>query len=828
MKKENDIDKRNMTKIIILLIFLTAGILSLYYRSEKIAVQSSKEHALKTVADFKIDQISSWYVDEMVDIDLISKDETLSELIGFYIATGGELEKKHLIRYINRIKTEHLYSDILLLKKDGELLVSTQSQSIPTDSIVVQFLKEAVEQKVSLNSDFFKSTNGKVYIDFIASVTDIQNRNMVGLICRKDPDVFLNPLLKNWPTTKKTAETYLVKKALNGKHYTYRPNLNNQNELSCWRIMSEKDELSNLAADDKMGVFYGVNEDNVKICSYISPIPQTPWKIIVRANKSELFKELYANMLKVVFISILLILICVGVLSIINRKRREAYLRELLAKETDLQQYQERFNGTIDILSEGVCLVKAEDQTFVLTNLKMDEMFGYERGELIGQNLSILLASTEKSKKDLISENSKYLKENKMLDSEFFNIRKDGTTFWTTIRVNLMSHDKFGPVWIGVVHDITDQKKYEAKLLQSEASYKTLFENNPHPMWVYDIHSLKFLSVNKTAVDKYGYSLEEFLNMTLYDILPPEDFDIFNYHFETKADFQHNRICRHKLKNGEIIHVEIASHTISYFSHNARLTLANDITKTMKYESELIAAKEKAEDSERLKTAFLANMSHEIRTPLNGIIGFSQLLNEENLGKEDIKSYSGFIVDGGTRLLALLSNILNISKIESGTESLYVSHFTVNDTMRSIFNQFLLESKERMIDYQINLPEVSEDVRLITDVVKLRQILTNFLSNSFKFTKFGSIELGYSINEIEIVFFVKDSGIGIDAQIKERIFERFYQADDSFSNGHEGAGLGLAICRGFSTLMKGNIRIDSELGKGSTFYLTLPLKLEIK
>jgi len=702
MKKKKDLEKRNLIIIIVLLCLLSAIILSSYYRSQMNSVRNSKEKSLKTVANFKIDQISSWYVDEMIDIDLISKDEVLSELIGAYVKTGSEEDKKHLIRYIHRIKSEHLYSDILLIKMDGELLVSTQNRLINPDPIDIKFLREAISENVSLNSDFFKSIDGKVYIDFIASIKYNQNNNLVGLICRKDPDVFLNPLIKNWPITKKTAETYLVKRPLNGKTYTYRPNLNDQKGMDCWRMKSEKDELSSLAADDRMGVFYGVNENNIETCSYISPIPHTPWKIVLRANKSELFKELYDNMIQVIFISILLILVCIGGISIIYRRRREKDLRDLLAKETDVRQYQERFNGTIDILGEGVCLVKAEDHTIVLTNLKMDEMFGYERGELTGKNISILLALTEKSQTQIIDESITSFDEKKMLDSEFFNVRKDGTTFWTTIRVNLISHDKFGPVWIGVVHDITVQKEYE---------------------------------------------------------------------------------------------------------------------------SELIAAKEKAEDNERLKSAFLANMSHEIRTPLNGIIGFSQLLNEENLSKEEIKNYSGFIVDGGTRLLALLSNILNISKIESGTESLFMSNFSVNDLMRSVFNQFLFESKEMNIDYKMDLPDASEDVRMKTDSIKLRQILANFLSNSFKFTEFGSIELGYTLNETEIDFFVKDSGIGIDSQNRERIFERFYQADDSFSSGHEGAGLGLAICKGFTKLMKGDIRIDSTLGKGSIFYLTLPLNL---
>jgi len=825
MKKKLTIPRRNMIIVISLLILLFAVSLTLFYQSEKKSITISKENAIKTIADFKIDQISAWYVDEVLDINIISKDEILSELIVNYLKTKNDRDKQHLIRFLYQMETEHLYSDVILLTPDEKILVSTNKKILVPDAIDIQILRTSFKENKGLNSDIFTSGyNGKVYLDFISTVNDSENKILAGLICRKDPNAFLNPLIKTWPTSGKTAETYLVKKTSSGDNFKYKPNQQYLSGGNCWQIVSKKDAPSLRAITVYSGFLYGKNEYDVDVCSYLSPIPNTPWSIVLMVNHAELLKDLHANMIKFSIIALLLILVCITGLAIFNKNRREKYLSNMLAKEIELRQYEERFNLTMDILGEGVCMFKAEDLLILMTNPRLDEMFGYERGELIGKNITILLSASESQKAEIAERFIPNFENKKLLNTEFLNVRKNGTEFWTIARVYLLTHEKFGPVWIGVLQDVTDRKNFEEKLIQSEASYKNLFENNPLPMMVYDNETLDFISVNNTAVAKYGYSQEEFLTMTLRDIIPDDELESFNNsYFQIRRDSQITRLCRHKLKNGEIRYFEIASHTINYNSKKARMVLSNDVTMNMKYEAELIEAKEKAEESERLKSAFLANMSHEIRTPLNGILGFSQLLNEENLDKEDIKKYSGYIVTGGNRLFELLSNILNISKIESGSEVLSLNEFAVNESIRDIYSQFLLQGKIKNISYTLNIPSESDAVLLTTDVVKLGQILTNFLSNSFKFTQDGFIELGYNYNEEEIEFFVKDSGIGIDPLKHDFVFERFYQADNSLSNGHEGTGLGLAICKGFSKLMNGEIRIESILGEGSTFYLTLPL-----
>lgn len=255
--------------------------------------------------------------------------------------------------------------------------------------------------------------------------------------------------------------------------------------------------------------------------------------------------------------------------------------------------------------------------------------------------------------------------------------------------------------------------------------------------------------------------------------------------------------------------------------------IANQISiyiEKKKADEELIIAKEKAEESDNLKTAFLQNMSHEIRTPLNSILGFSQLLNEDSMTMEEVKTYSGFIQSGGKRLLKLIDNIIDISKIESGKIKLDYSVFNVSGLVEEVLSQFILTAQLQKIKLiHTNLTGHNE-LNVESDSSKLHQVLTNLINNALKFTTKGFVEVKYEITGNEIVFCVNDTGKGIRQQHIGKIFERFYQADMSLSRGHEGTGLGLAICKGLVESMSGKIWVESELEKGTSFYFALPYK----
>ncbi len=245
-------------------------------------------------------------------------------------------------------------------------------------------------------------------------------------------------------------------------------------------------------------------------------------------------------------------------------------------------------------------------------------------------------------------------------------------------------------------------------------------------------------------------------------------------------------------------------------------------------ENELIKAKENAENSDKLKTAFLANMSHEIRTPLNGILGLSQLLHNPRLSEGDKLEYLSLIQSNGKILLKLVNDIIHISQIESNQLDLDESAFSLEKLFKDIESHFRLErmmKKKEFIDFRIQKIPGNVKMEIIGDLQKIKQIFINLINNALKFTSCGEIEIGCSLKKKNtIVFFVRDTGIGIPSSKLKSVFERFTQVDQSLSRIFGGSGLGLAICKGFIERMSGKIWVHSKENEGSVFYFNIPYR----
>lgn len=326
--------------------------------------------------------------------------------------------------------------------------------------------------------------------------------------------------------------------------------------------------------------------------------------------------------------------------------------------------------------------------------------------------------------------------------------------------------------------------------------YNTLLDK-----WTYEMFLEHVIESDRGLVDqKFRHAIE---NNTLWD-------------------FQ----CRIKRVDGDIRWIwAIGKHLINKNNHSHRIAgIVQDITDRKKSEIELIAAKEKAEESNRLKVAFLQNMSHEIRTPMNAIIGFSEMLRNHSLSHEKRSQYADIIIKSTNQLLSVVTDIITISSLETKQETANISVINVNNIVNHLFSVFKPKTDELNLRLIEKKGLTNDDSSIFTDGSKVTQILTNLISNSLKFTSNGFIEFGYERKDSIIEFYVKDTGIGIDASLHEKIFERFRQAELTISRRYGGTGLGLSISKGLAELIGGRIRVQSQPGNGSTFYLAIPYR----
>jgi PAS domain S-box-containing protein len=369
----------------------------------------------------------------------------------------------------------------------------------------------------------------------------------------------------------------------------------------------------------------------------------------------------------------------------------------------------------------------------------------------------------------------------------------------------------------------------EKALLQSEENFHRSISESPLGIRIVTVDG-KTIYANKTFLDIYEFnSLDEFNSTPAKNRYSLES---YLQHQERKEKRQNGEeVSDYELsivrKNKDIRFVKVSRKEIIWDGIRHYQVINQDITDQKKLTLDLIEAKEKAEESDRLKTAFLHNISHEIRTPMNAIVGFSEFLNDPDLLPEHRNQYIGIIVMSSNHLLSIITDIISIATIEAGQEKVNKTETNLNSTLGLIQKQFLIRAEKQNIILNLIPTLTDTDLKILTDETKLVQILTNLINNALKFTSKGYINFGYNIVETKhalslLQFFVEDTGIGIPSEMQGEIFKRFRQVENATTRNFGGSGLGLAITKAYVELLGGNIWVESEVGKGSTFYFTLP------
>ncbi|MGA7821419.1 MAG: response regulator [Candidatus Sulfotelmatobacter sp.] len=411
---------------------------------------------------------------------------------------------------------------------------------------------------------------------------------------------------------------------------------------------------------------------------------------------------------------------------------------------------------------------------------------------------------------------------------------KDGSYKWISWNAVSAPEKK---VICAVARDITERRLADEKLRETEERHRKLFDNNPHPTWVYDRETLQFLAVNRATVEKYGYSREEFLAMTIKDIRSPEYVPLLLESVGAVRDgIEKFGIWKHLKKDQTEIDMEITSYAMNFAGRHAEVVVAVDVTQRKRDEEEKRKVTEKlaasnrelelrnreVERATRMKSKFLASMSHELRTPLNAIVGFSDLLAEGTAGilNDKQKRFVNHIKQGSAHLLQLINDILDLSKIEAGQLELHSEEFLVEDALPEVLSTIAPLAMAKGIRVEQKM-ETNSLVK--ADRVRFKQILYNLLSNAVKFTpNGGEINIACIDDRDFVSVSVTDTGIGIRPEDQKLVFEEFRQVEGTPDTAHQGTGLGLAITKRLVEQQGGRVSLESELGKGSRFTFTIP------
>lgn len=506
-------------------------------------------------------------------------------------------------------------------------------------------------------------------------------------------------------------------------------------------------------------------------------------------------------------------------------------ITKLKQAEMMISESEERFRKMFEE-SPISYAISDKNFRFVRANPSFCNMMGYQESEIA--NLSFReLTHTDYISKDEFGLNELVKGNIPVYNTEKRYVRKDNTLIWGSTTVSTLK-DRGGQItyFMAMIEDITQKKEAQIKAEESHSLLKATLESTADGILVVDL-SGKIVQFNRKFAEMWkipeailvSRDDDDALSFVRDQLKEPDSFlenvrHLYDSPISVSFDlleFKDGRVFE-RYSQPQRINDKIVGRVWSF----------RDITLMKTAEYQLIKAKEKAEESDRLKTAFLHNISHEIRTPMNAIVGFTALLDDQELQAEIRRQYIDIINQSSNQLLSIITDIVDISNIETGQTRVTIHQVNINTMIRNLYEQYSIRAVQQGLTINFNLSLNYDEALLDTDGTKLFQILSNLLNNSLKFTIKGKIEFGYSLKNGWVEFMVSDTGIGISKDKQARIFERFYQVDNSTARQFSGTGLGLSICRAYAELLGGSIRVESEPGEGSTFYLTLPDKFRTK
>lgn len=537
-----------------------------------------------------------------------------------------------------------------------------------------------------------------------------------------------------------------------------------------------------------------------------------------------------------------------------STEKHRAINQEYLATIQELKQANEELIKTRRISDENDEKMRsiyrvAPTGIGIVTNRKIKkinpcicEMTGYSMDELIDKDARILYP-TQLDYDFVGEEKYRQIRTKGTGEVETRWQKKDGSIINVLLASTPIDINDYSKGVTFTALDITQRKKTEKALRKSEAIKNKMVSNIGDVIVIIDQKGInQYKSPNITSL--FGWNQEELVGKSSWDHVHPEDLAAgkqFLQNLSKEPNAKGTTEVRFMRKDGKYVWIEITLVNLIHDTDiNGFLGNYHDISERKKAEqllkekneelqaanNELLAAKEKAEESDRLKSSFLANMSHEIRTPMNGILGFVDILKEPELAGNQQQDYLTLIEKSGNRMLNIINDIIDISKIEAGLNTVNIKESNIGELIEYTYTFFKPEVESKGMTFSINKHLPKDDEVIQTDGDKVHAVLTNFVKNAIKYSHKGTIELGCAKSGETLELYVKDSGVGIPKERHNTIFERFFQGADNHNVDQQGAGLGLSISKAYVEMLGGEIWVEREEGKGSAFYFTLPCKVE--
>jgi len=845
-----------------------------FYRAELRRGEEGIEQNLRAIADLKVQQVEYWRGERLADASLIRNTPYAARRALDALAKPEDARTRVMFTgWLDGLMAGRWYTRALLLNEHLQLRLAYPRTNVPPPcSTLLRAAEQALATREVVVADLYRAAPGQaVHLGLVVPLVvrregDRDNVPAAGLppqetdrsagvlILEANAEKDLFPVLDTLPTPYRTMEALLFRREGDEALLLKSPRATPGAAMSQRLTLAQAGAPVVRALNRQEGFMRGPNHCGTEVFSFIRPVPDSPWWLAVEVEAAEVLSRSRSYATLVLVAALLTVGLGVAMVFVWWQRHEKRHYRALYEASEALQEStallriagrMARFGGWVVDLAQQRVTWSDEVANIHETRLgyspTVAEAINFYAPEWRGKITQVLEACARNG--------TPY-------DEEMEILTARGHRIWVRT-IGEAVRDRSGRITHvqGAFQDITDRKRAEQRLHESEERYRTLFEANPHCMWVYDLETLRFLAVNDMAIHRYGYTREEFLAMTIKDIRPPEEVTRLLENVATSTEVvQNSGLWRHRKKNGEIILVEILSHALSWAGRPARVVLAHDVTAREAAREALEASRrallsvvedqkaaelqvrrlnEELEQRVRERTqqleaankeleSFSYSVSHDLRAPLRHVCGYVDLLRNEiepALG-ENARRFLDIITHSAVEMGNLIDDLLDFARL--GRQALRPVRINMDEFVREAVGVAEREAGGREITWRIEaLGEVEADRDL------LRLVLANLLSNAIKYTRSrrpAVVEIGCHPNGRETVFFVRDNGVGFDMRYADRLFGVFQRLHSAAE--FEGNGIGLANVRRIINRHGGRTWAEGEVGRGATFYFSLPRSLE--
>ncbi|MDF1560215.1 MAG: PAS domain S-box protein [Bacteroidales bacterium] len=813
-------------------LLFTAAVLTavmiIYSFGEQQRMLHDAQTEMESISLLKSEQVASWRNERLNDATLIHENVTLVENVdAMFIKESAEWEQSRLEQLLKTLIVNYDFGGAVLVDAGGRPgLAVPQSEAVMGD-FLRNNITAAISNPVISMSDFHTApVVSYLHLDMLIPMRmPLEGDTVLAgvLVIRIDAEKELFPLLSSWPTPGSTSECILFR--FEGDSVIYINGSRLAGHDSPVTLAAGPMEMSYLnLPQEGNDITTFIDYTGTEVVASVKKVPGTEWYLIAKKEVPEIL-ERYTDEITMLWLIMGLVYLALALIGyLIIKATRARFCREKQQEELNRQAIIKHFDFVMKHGNDIILLIDSK-MNIVEANERAVRTYGYPREKLIGMNISDLRTPEElptlvKHEKELNEKGSSYI--------ETVNRRSDGTTF--PIEISAYTVDVDGVrFYQNIGRDISERKMTEEEMRENNRKLSTIINNLRGVVFrCNNDYDWNMQYISDGIYELTGYLPNEFIDSkirTYGSIIHPEDREtVWNVvHEALETGYLYTIEYRVVTSSGNIKWVWERGR--GYYESDKLVALEgfiSDITERKHIEEELIRAKEKAEQSDRLKTAFLHNISHEIRTPMNAIVGFTTLLEDPETDEESRKQYIDIISQSSNQLLSIITDIVDISNIETGLVKVSRKSVNLNTLIRHLYDTYRLRTEQQGLILNFTTHLVDGEAVVRTDETKVIQIFSNLLNNALRFTREGRIELGYVLRGEMVEFFVSDTGIGIASEHHEKVFERFFQVEGPSSKQYSGTGLGLSISKAYVRLLGGKIWLISKPGEGSLFCFSIP------